>query len=166
MTALSSATVGRVGAVTDCKAFIHTPADTAANILTDGTKKYGVKTRNIVGGLRVLWFPSAVTTGCTKVEIIAAADLAGTSAQVIKDKTVTVDAVMESSSLEITADEINLAEQAAGVALPWVTVKLTCGNTSDRIVVVFVTSPTRWSGTPGTDTWIGGLPAYNTDYTV
>jgi len=165
MTALSSATVGRIGARTNCKMFLHTAGDTAANILTDGTKTYGISSRDFAG-LRVAIMEVVATSGCTKLEICASSDLAGTDIQVIKELTVSLTALQKWASLEITADEVNLAERTAGVALPYVTARLTCGNAADKVAVFFFMDPVRFGGVPGTDLWIGGLPVYNTDYTV
>ena len=76
----------------------------------------------------------------------------------------------ERLSIEITkpgdGDEINQAVRSAGVALPYITARLTCGSGSDKMAVVFLFDPVRFGGTPGTDTWIAGLPAYSTDYVV
>jgi hypothetical protein len=75
----------------------------------------------------------------------------------------TLDVVNENYSLEVTADEINQAVRENGVALPWVTVRITCGNSSDRCVVAFLAFPIRFGGITGAG-FTMGVPAYNTDY--
>jgi len=165
MTALSAATVGRIGARTNCKMFLHTAGDTSANILTDGTKKYAVNSRDIAG-LRVAIMEVVATSGCTKLEIVACSDASGTNATSVKELTVSLTALQKWASLEVTADELNLAEVSAGKVLPYVTVRLTCGSSADKVAVFFLMDPVRFGGVPGTDTWVGGLPVYNTDYGV
>lgn len=163
MTAVSSATVGRIRARTDGKMFFHVSTGTA-DVLTDGTRTIYVPMKQIQG-LVVGVIQCVATSGTTKIEVCVASDRSGSDLTVVKDATVTLTTIGKKAFVEITGDEIKAAEVSAGVALPYLTVRLTCGSSADRAVVSFFMDPITFGGIPATDTWIPGLPIYNTDYT-
>jgi hypothetical protein len=79
-------------------------------------------------------------SGLTKLEIIAAENLAGTTnATVIKDSGALVaDAVADQAALECTAEEIAQLGRASGYALRYVGARVTMNNNADVVAVTTI----------------------------
>jgi hypothetical protein len=77
-------------------------------------------------------------SGCTKLEIVAAEDAAGTNLQVIKDSgSITLDALTEWAVQECTAEEVAHVGEAAGYKLRYVAARITTQNSGDEQIVVY-----------------------------
>lgn len=123
----------------------HDPGGTTAILLSaDGgtTKKY-LDMRNFLHaafkwGLTI----PASGSGITKVELVAASDVAFTSPVVVKDTgTIDADAVMDQGLLECSAEEL----MKLGQDLRYVTLRITCSNAGDEAVVAMIGMKPRFA---------------------
>lgn len=116
----------------------HDPGGTSATLLSaDGgtTKKYIDMQDFLYAGFKWALTIPASSSGITKVELVAASDVAFTTPVVVKDTgTIDADAVMDQGLLECSAEEL----MKLGQDLRYVTLRITCSNTGDEAVVAMI----------------------------
>lgn len=124
----------------------HDPGATSALITSpDGgtTKRYeDMSTYEEFTGIVMA---TIATTGPTLVEIVAATDTAGTNATaVVSSGTVAADAVGDYIVVSCSAAQVREVGDAAGYALRYVGVRITCGNSGDECAVVYIRSKPKF----------------------
>lgn len=127
----------------------HDPGATSAMITSPdgGTTKRYVAIENYEG-FAGLVMATIATGGPTLVDIVGAADSAGTSvATIVSSGTVAADAVGDFVAVECTAEQVKEVADAAGVVFTHVGVRITCANAGDECAVTYIRHSPRYPQT-------------------
>ncbi len=131
------------------KSYDHDPGASSAVVVSGdgGTTKNYVDMRDYQEFCMIVFNSvSTSSSGPTLVEIVGATDTSGTGITVILAHAATTSThVGDNIVLSVTAEQIKEVGVAAGLALRYLTGRITCSNSGDECVVTFIRHNPRWA---------------------